>query len=472
MADVQQSHEDAIDVVIIDGSEINNKDILAKLCIEAEEFDIEVRNCLRLYDLNCSTRQLKTIFNALKKCDIVNALKFLKVEDRNWNNYLKEACVHELICRIQNLLIDKCQFCSVNYMTSKDDTLLLQCSKCGQNVHKECLATLLGEKYNSGLTAQDVMDIVNPYKIDSFHFLCQRCSLSNIPQTTDGLKKSALPKSKSNDTSRSPPNLSHAADGDGEMHQSGASNNNTNSDTMINTPQSKHSNNIDRVNNDSTHKNTDENCNDNTKNKICRFYLKGFCKHGRKGAECLFKHPPYCQRLLSFGTHPTRGCNKGNDCEHIHPKMCFRSLSKRACFNDKCTFFHIKGTKRVRSERHNHHDYLKQPLTNEVSHTFYHNDQKSSSQNTDNSTQNDFLYAVNLLRRDLFQAMDNKLSTLLSNQSIRLDENYQSIPQSFSPTTYQNPSQLQPPLNPPPPHLINQFQAPDFSNQLQAPMSR
>ena len=78
--------------------------------------------------------------------------------------------MHELICRIQNLLIDKCQFCSCNFATAKTEKLLFKCCLCGQNVHTSCLQNLLGNKFDNEMTATDVKLLINPLNISSLHF--------------------------------------------------------------------------------------------------------------------------------------------------------------------------------------------------------------------------------------------------------------------------------------------------------------
>ena len=177
------------------GVRICDANILADLCEEAGRKSTEIRDCLNTYKLNTPTKQLKCMFSQFKKPIIVDTLKFLNATDHNWDDYVKEACVHELICRVQNLLIDQCQFCDQHYATCKSDGSLLQFSLCGQEVHEKCLKKLLGERYTKTLTTEQVEKLINPFNIISLKFMCLKCSCATLPQTSDGLKKSVAKKS-------------------------------------------------------------------------------------------------------------------------------------------------------------------------------------------------------------------------------------------------------------------------------------
>ena len=142
---------------------ICDTNILSDLCNEAGNVSNDVRNCLSIYRLNTPTKQLKSMFNQCKKALIVQTLIFLNATDCNWDDYTRDACLHELICKIQNLLIDKCQFCDQHYATLKDEAPLLKCSLCGQGVHSKCLKELLGEEYSDEMTADDVLKLINPF---------------------------------------------------------------------------------------------------------------------------------------------------------------------------------------------------------------------------------------------------------------------------------------------------------------------
>ena len=87
----------------------------------------------------------------------------------------------------------------------------------------------------------------------------------------------------------------------------------------------------------------------NTNAKVCHDFRIGVCEYGISGKGCPRAHPPLCRRLMSHGTHNTRGCTKGNSCPRFHPKMCSSSVRYKKCLNDSCSSYHVKGTCRKNS---------------------------------------------------------------------------------------------------------------------------
>ena len=96
------------------------------------------------------------------------------------------------------------------------------------------------------------------------------------------------------------------------------------------------------------------------KNKICSYFIKGICKHGISGKNCIFNNPKICKRLMKHGTKAKIGCNKGKKCDYYHPRMCPTSITKLECFDRSWQFYHIKGTKRE-SRRIDQHAKLISP---------------------------------------------------------------------------------------------------------------
>ena len=82
--------------------------------------------------------------------------------------------------------------------------------------------------------------------------------------------------------------------------------------------------------------------NDNRAN--CRYYLRGNCKHGRKGAKCPFKHPPLCLKFVA-NADMSGGCKKGSQCKYVHPRICWSYKTNKLCTRNKCNFYHIKGSR-------------------------------------------------------------------------------------------------------------------------------
>ena len=75
----------------------------------------------------------------------------------------------------------------------------------------------------------------------------------------------------------------------------------------------------------------------------CKFYLRGTCKHGKKGSACSYKHPALCFKFTTKGDLKG-GCNKGKDCKYAHPKLCWSLKSGKVCNRHECNFYHVKGT--------------------------------------------------------------------------------------------------------------------------------
>ena len=334
MLTMETSVEDQPIVSIdMNGVQMSDTNILADLCEEAGRTSIEIRNCLKTYSLNTPTKQLECLFKHFKKPLIVQTLKFLNATDHNWDDYKKDACVHELICRIQNLLIDKCQFCEQHYATPKDEGSLLNCSLCGQSVHKECLKKLLGEKYSETITAQEVMNLINPFNISSLNFMCLECTSATLPQSSDSLKNSVAKKST-------------APDGKA-VTTIDISQNKSTSNTTDTQPKAKDG--IPEVS-----------------SVDCEQYLIGQCPHGISGKteingeRCKFTHRKCCRKFCHFGTRSGLGCKKGKNCQYFHPILCKYSVQRGLCTNLECKFTHLKRTKRfgtiMKSNYYTHHN--------------------------------------------------------------------------------------------------------------------
>ena len=76
----------------------------------------------------------------------------------------------------------------------------------------------------------------------------------------------------------------------------------------------------------------------------CRYYLRGNCKHGRKGTKCAYKHPPLCLKYMAKADS-NGGCKKGSGCKYVHPRIYWSHKGNKVCSRSNCKFYHIKGTK-------------------------------------------------------------------------------------------------------------------------------
>ena len=91
--------------------------------------------------------------------------------------------------------------------------------------------------------------------------------------------------------------------------------------------------------------------------KICGLYRRGACPHGLRGTKevdgevCKLPHPKVCQKYISFGSREEKGCSFKDKCSLFHPILCRYSVKSRFCANEKCTFAHLKGTRRQKPEQ-------------------------------------------------------------------------------------------------------------------------
>lgn len=83
---------------------------------------------------------------------------------------------------------------------------------------------------------------------------------------------------------------------------------------------------------------------------VCKYYVRGTCKHGVSGTNCQYRHPNLCRKLLTHGPVGQHGCTRGRKCQFLHPKLCRNSIRHHECLAENCKLHHIKGTKRIRNE--------------------------------------------------------------------------------------------------------------------------
>ena len=348
--------------------------VIAQLSLDAPSKYIEA--AIRLYDPSLTEcNQTKAFKIGLNKERVSDTLEYLWII-KTWKDYKLEECINDLICRIQNLLPTKCNFCEGTYAVHVSDMPLLPCAICGQDPHKACLADALNLQEDD-LTSESIKMIMNPLKLPGFYYLCPECVTITIPCEQAGMTKAAAKQflkssSKSsaiNDQSTAKITTTIAVDDPEEAceQNSGSSScsplaskkgtpvSSQSSNSDFSAPST--SSNIDQTNTDqisSIKKVTISGLDATEKNEkhasTCRLFLKGTCPHGMRGrtnGTCKFYHPNTCNRLLKHGTRSKQGCNKGRHCEHFHPKMCTTSITKGECFDNECKFFHVAGTKQI-----------------------------------------------------------------------------------------------------------------------------
>ena len=377
--------------------------ILASLSAKAP--DIEVRDCIRCYKHKNTYKNNKSSMTAVYKAILERTALYLKVEIADMK---KNDIIHEIICRIQNLLPDTCRVCEQSYTTNIDDPAYLPCEVCGQEVHRECFEKLIGSPTAS------LPPGINPHNIPGIHFFCKECE-DEISSLLDNKKvfqsskkdkmgatsngKSKKPKeTRAQEESQNPGQISsdganthvftpQASGGDLStqspicdvptsigneivveeiIHSSqiaGSSstpdeptsieatstNDGSSSAKAIQIPPKSLQDNTTVVLQDNITVVPEITVNTAPKKvseKTCTYYKQNTCRYGVKGTGCPFKHPERCQKLLKHGTAQPTGCNKGKKCELFHPKICPTSITKRECFDPRCHLSHIKGTNR------------------------------------------------------------------------------------------------------------------------------
>ena len=88
----------------------------------------------------------------------------------------------------------------------------------------------------------------------------------------------------------------------------------------------------------------------NPNQKMCSFFKKGICRYGvsgTSGGTCPFIHRKVCRAYQLYGSSKRKGCKKDGNCEYWHPLLCYKSINTRECLDDKCRFWHLKGTVRL-----------------------------------------------------------------------------------------------------------------------------
>ena len=117
--------------------------LIAELCVDAPTETIKV--CLRQYQYGRTIMKIQSSLSKSKLDDLIETGKYLKIKYQP-EDLLKADLVHEIICRIQNLLPDTCSLCSTKYKVGIDDTPFLECASCGQGCHNKCWQQLINIK--------------------------------------------------------------------------------------------------------------------------------------------------------------------------------------------------------------------------------------------------------------------------------------------------------------------------------------
>ena len=377
-----------------------SKNIITELCTNAPSSD--VRDCLRKFKCGI-IYTYKEQYRSIQPCAkgvIIDSLKYLGLNN-DWGSIKKEHCVHELVCRIQNLCPDICCMCSSLYCTKKDETSLLSCQKCGQEAHRECLLEKLKLDVDVEYEQDYILSLINPLNLQGFHYLCLTCEKDLLPDPKAGIKKSSA-KKKSKISDKQPVMGSIQAadtlpissvensreDDEFESSESEMSSDDESDASIPGYPAIKKA---------------------NKGQVVCKFFAKGICKHGISGKNCKYDHPTMCKKFINHGKSK-EGCKLDKKkCKFFHPTLCRLSLSGKHCDRKKCTSgYHLKG------DAHRNHS----PVLEET-------------QSVSSNAKKDFLEVLSAFKAEVLQEMEHmkfQISSILSPIPPQRVLQYQQLP--------------------------------------------
>ena len=271
-----------------------NRSILKDLTDSAPE---GVAKILKCYDHDCNGDEILKELKKFYKTELQLAADHLKQLPSMYK--YKDDLVKAIIARMDNILLEKCPKCRTFYSVGIDDTPTVSCSSCDQGAHDSCY--------------KDLGPILVDYP--GVKYLCSRCVDSKPTR-----------KATTVDATPSLDSIVHGRD------------------TSL--PHSSSFNHTEIQHDDEER--------DEDSLPICEKYRRGSCPHGISGRtlfngkKCDYSHPKRCQKFCKYGPDSREGCEKGRDCDLLHPILCRYALRSKMCLNLQCKFTHIKGTKRIK----------------------------------------------------------------------------------------------------------------------------
>ena len=436
-------------------TEDSKRSVLAALCAGAPTS--EIRDCLRCYDTSKSTVQIERKIQGISVPNLVSTMTYLGVPGQDC--YVKTAIIRNLVCRIENLLPDTCFICENEYTIAKDEVPLLKCAICGQGIHSPCLLQMLEvtPEHQDSFGPDEVLKKINPCNLPGFFYICHCCEKEKIPSDEDGKKKSHSNRDEIPSHTNSVESASHPIQNDSEevaedpaaaAHASGVVSQEDDSlaeagdlirrERMASRPcgptdQSRgqqranhnHPDNTSLNQRPNDHRDRSDKRGEAIRTHICSFYRRGNCRFGISGKGCSRSHPKPCRKLLQHGNKGPRGCSEGSKCPKFHPQICSSSLTRGECLNEKCTFPHVKGTRRSNTPALRSPDWKQSECRPRSGGT-------KMGSNKEKSNQEDFLGALAVLKMELMESFEKKLQTL----QVQIQQVSTAEPIQFYPQTY------------------------------------
>ena len=298
-----------------------NRNILTELITDAP---LEVVSMLTCYNYDENAENIYNQLSRFKKAQLQEAAIFLQQPAKNYK--YKDQLVRAIISRIDSLLLEHCPKCELKYSVNKDDIPILSCINCGQGCHYDCY--------------KDIVDAIKLYP--GIHYQCHRC----VIKTTQSLQSNFDVDSQ--ETHKTPNEEQDSQEVDTPLTP-GQPNH-----TPLTPKQPSQTQELSLSASPSRLSQPFEP--DEQRRPICQRYIRGNCPHGIlgqtlvNGEKCFFSHPKRCMRFCRNGPYSRFGCNKGRDCEYMHPILCKFSLKYRKCTNLRCKFTHLKFTQRYENE--------------------------------------------------------------------------------------------------------------------------
>jgi len=427
------------------------EELIAKLCLKCE--DPEMREHIRLYEYGRGTEAIKRRLKQVRNEPLLNLLRFLNNGVANQQlPTLKKEIIHEIVCRIQNLLPDTCGMCDARYQLELEENPIMPCTRCFQSSHRECILEIINRIDPSidinNLNAEEAKKLYNPLNIPGVRYLCKECDEAVVPKLA--ITEDQAPEDT--DSAVTIPALETIPDTSGDNDVTSV---NTDNDPPPNPPPNNRPSNNMPSNNETNPR--------MQKDILCKFHSRGSCRHGINGNGCNYSHPEVCRKFTNHGTRQPRGCNRGKKCKFLHPLMCIDSLRRGECLNQRCGFRHV-GTKRappnerrefnvspasaeMRSQNqwHQNHQIQDEHSGDTRSHGANQQDQDHYHQHIDSSshTPDHFLEVGRLWKADILQEMDTRLQsiqTLIMNlhQAKELSATINNQSQVFNPSNRSN----------------------------------
>ena len=264
--------------------ELEIENLIAELCLNT--LSDPVKFCLRKYKYGKSVQDIENDIFKEKHDTLKATANFLKVP--NFNDKNKRPLSHLIVCKIQNLLPDDCSICERRYRISLEEDPILECSVCGQGVHKPCWLNLAAISSTDSADISDTIDadtfysLYNPLNLPGLFYVCHACQPKTIPSDNEGDNKRKRKRALSVKTKTTPPIQ--------EDRRTDSTQNQSNNDL---TPTHREEEENDQRGAD----NLSSQIGNKEKKTICRFYKTGNCKHGLKGNDCKFLHPRMCRKF-------------------------------------------------------------------------------------------------------------------------------------------------------------------------------